>query len=471
VTTKRISAFTLAALAGSAALAVAQTVSIAASGARATISDPALEALVAEALQKNGDVAASVATAEAARFRIEPARTLPDPFLSFNYQNDGWAFSLGERDMTFLGAMFSQTLPWPGKLGLAGEEATLRADEMRVGTVGRSRLTVEARVRRAYYEYLLARDLLALLEDRSRAWRETADIARQRYAAGVGIQQDFLRAQVELLRLDEARADQNAQMSNRLAELNRLLDRPQEGPLDADQRLDFRPQVPSLPAVLAAVRSRSPELAALSTEIEADRSRVSLRKKEFLPDFVASGGPMYRGGLDPMWQVGLGVTLPIHVGSRLKPRLAEAEAELRADQDRSSSAALELELLTRQRYQNLDAALRVARLYREGVIPTDQLSLEAAVASYRTGAVPFLTVLDALNTLYADRAVLLTRLADSEKWRVAIDEGDLQGSTSVPALAAAASPSGMGSRDASGGMGSSASALPPSSMASPSSMR
>ncbi len=121
MTMHRSSALTLTAFVGlSAALgAAAQTPAAPAPGARATLSDPALEALVAEALQKNGDVAASVATAEAASFRITPAKTLPDPFLSFNYQNDGWAFSLGERDMTFLGATFSQPLPWPGKLRLA----------------------------------------------------------------------------------------------------------------------------------------------------------------------------------------------------------------------------------------------------------------------------------------------------------------------------------------------------------------
>ena len=93
MTTQRISIFTLAAAMAlvPAADAAAQTPDAPVRAARATFSDPILEALVSEALQKNADVAASVASAEAASFRIEPARTLPDPFLSFNYQNDGWA--------------------------------------------------------------------------------------------------------------------------------------------------------------------------------------------------------------------------------------------------------------------------------------------------------------------------------------------------------------------------------------------
>jgi outer membrane protein TolC len=79
------------------------------------------------------------------------------------------------------------------------------------------------------------------------------------------------------------------------------------------------------------------------------------------------------------------------------------------------------------------------------VLPVDQLSLESAIASYRTGKVPFVTVLEALNTLYADRVLLLTRLAEAEKWRVSIDEADLQAGAGMAAAAPAAAPAAMGS--------------------------
>jgi len=424
--------FLLAAVAGPGELR-AQT-------ARATFPDEPLEALVAEALAKNPDVAAALADSEAAAFRIAPARTLPDPYLSFNYQNDGTAITLGERDMTFLGAMFSQTLPWPGKLRLAEEEARQRAEEVRVGAVGRTRLAVEARVRRAYYEYLLAQALLELIEDRSRSWREISAVVQERYAVGLGIQQDVLRSQVEVLRLDEARAEQAARVANRRAELNRMTGRPQDALLETAEHLDFRGEVPDLESLLRAVRERSPEIAALERGIEAGRIRISLARKDFLPDFSVSAGPMYRGDLDPMWQVGLGITLPIHAGSRQRPRLAMAEAELRSDRARVSSVELELELQTRQRYETLNAALQVAKLYRDGVLPVDQLSLESAVASYRTGKVPFVTVLEALNTLFSDRAVYLARLAESEGWRVSIDEADPQPGGAMPAAVPSSPP-------------------------------
>ena len=435
--------------------AVASEGALAAPAARATFPDAQLDALVAEALLRNPDVVAALADAEAAGFRVAPARTLPDPFLSFNYQNDGTAISLGEEDMTFLGGMFSQTFPWPGKLRLAGEEARQRAEEVRVGSVGRARLAVEARVRRAYYEYLLAQALLELIEDRDRSWREISAIVRERYAVGFGVQQDVLRGQAEVLRLDEARVDQAAKVANSRAELNRTIGRPQVTPIQTTGRLDFRPEVPDLESLLESARDRSPELAAAERGIEAGRTRVALARRDFLPDFTASAGPMYRGGLDPMWQVGLGITLPIYAGSRQRPRLAAAGAELRADEARASNVRLELELQTRERFENLNAALKIARIYRDGVLPVDRLSLESAVGSYRSGKVPFVTVLEALNTLYADRAIYLTRLAESEAWRVAIDEADPSAAGDMSAGAAPAGPSpGAAMTNAGSAMGS-----------------
>lgn len=425
----------------------------------AAIQEPAtdrtLENLVAEALGGNPDAAASSAAAEAARFRIVPARTLPDPFLSFNYQNDGKGFSLGRRDMTFLGAMFSQPLPWPGKLRLAGEIAESEARRVELGAVGRTRLAIEARVRRAYYDLVLSRSLLDLIEDRRRAWQQIEGVVRERYAAGLAVQQDLLRAQTELLRLDEARADQQAAAQSRLAELNRAVGRPQEAPLETPRFSGFREEVADLSLVRQAAQDRSPELATAREAIVTTRRGVDLARKQFLPDFVASAGPMYRGGLDPMWQVGVGVTLPVYAGSRQRNRLRETEAEARAREASLSATSQELDFRTRERFESLQAAVRVAKLYRDGVLSIDQLSLESALASYRTGRVPFVTVLDALNTLYGDRATYLTRIADSEKWRIAIAEADL-GATAAMSGAGSAAPAPVtaGSSSAGGGMNS-----------------
>ena len=393
-----------------------------------TPADAAADRLVAEALQRTPEIAAARAAVEAAQRRIEPARTLPDPSASISYQNDGRSLSLGKAEGSFAGLMLSQPLPWPGKLALAGRAAESEAREIETGTLGRTGLTIEARVRNAWYDVALAGEIDRLIEERRETAQQIEATTRDRYAAGLAVQQDVLRAQVELARIDELKAAQRAVIVGRLAELNRLAGREQDAPLDTPGGLPPIAPVPSISDLITSALSRSPEAAGARQSIETGRLRVEIAKKNFLPDFVVSAGSMYRGSFEmgPMWQAGVGVSLPIWINRRQQNQLAEAQARVAGQTAETDVIGRELELRTRERIAQLEAANEVATLYGETIVPLDQLSYESALASYRAGKVPFVTVFDAVNALYGDRANYLGRLAEAAKWRVAIDEASLQ---------------------------------------------
>ncbi len=384
---------------------------------RATPADPALDALVATAIESAPELAAARADVEAAKRRIEPARTLADPMLSTTYQNDGRALSLGSAEGSFVGLMLAQPLPWPGKRALAGRAAENEAREIETGALARAALTIEARVRNAWYDVALARSLDTLVDERRETARQIEETTRARYAAGLAVQQDVLRAQVELARIDEMKAAQRAAIVAREAELQRLT--------GATSFAATLPEIAPLPAdAIASALQRSPELASARQGIATNRVRVDIAKKNFRPDFVVSGGSMYRGGFEmgPMWQLGVGVSLPLWSEKRQQNQLAEAEARTRASAAEADVVERDVALRTRERIAQLEAANDVAALYRDKVVPLDQLAVESVLASYRAGKVPFVAVLDAVNALYADRATYLGRLADAAKWRVAIDE-------------------------------------------------
>jgi outer membrane protein, heavy metal efflux system len=410
------------------ALAFVAVVASAQGTTRATLTDPALDALVSEALANTPDTASARATVEAARRRIVPAGTLPDPFLSTTYQNDGRSISFGTEEGSFLGLMASLSVPWPGKLSLASKIAESEAREVESGIIGRTNLTIEARVRNAWYDVVLARAIDRILDERRESSTQIEAAVRERYAAGLAVQQDVLRAQVEVARIDELKAAQAATIVARSAELNRLLGRPQSASVETPNDLPAVDVVPATDALIASAATRSPELAASRQAIETGRIRIDLARKNFLPDFVVNGGSMYRAGFEmgPMWQVGIGVSLPVWIERRQKNQLAEAQAQVNARTADADVVSRELELRTRERVAQLEAALRVAKLYRDQILMLDELSLESALASYQAGKVPFITVLDALNAVFNDRALYAGRLAESAKWRVAIDEASLQ---------------------------------------------
>jgi outer membrane protein TolC len=330
----------------------------------------------------------------------------------------------------------SQDLPFPGKRRLRGRIAALEADQLDQ-QLARARLAVAAAVRRAYFGLLQSRALADLTREQSEVWRQIEGVARVRYSVGQGNQQDVLRTQVELTRVGQALAEQEAEASIRLAEINRLLGRPAEATLDASFALGEIGPAESLSAELERARSLSPELTAARSAIDRARLAVELARKEYRPDFNVQGGYMNRGGLDPMWQAGVSLNLPIRRGRRAGA-VAEAEAVLAAAESRLAAVELQLRLRTQERLAQLEAARNVATLYREGIVPQDRMSVEAAIASYQSGRIPFISVLESLATLYTDRSTLVGLLAGQARIRASLDEASLEATADLPAFPATA---------------------------------
>ena len=413
--------FALVALAGAAVLGSASARAQAAWPL--PVEDQALAALIEEALSKNPDVSAARQAATAAGERPAQARSLPNPMFSTSYTNDGWAPSLGTQEMTTLGFMASQELPYPGKRGLRGNIASREAGqvEQQAERVGRG---ITAAVKRAYYGLLLSRHLLDLIRDQEENWKQIEGVARARYAVGQGAQQDVLRVQVEVTRIQQLQAEQEAEAEIRLAELNRLLARTPNAPLETPARLALRPVHGSLDQLFEWATGVSPELKGVSLGIERASLAVNLARKEFKPDFSVQTAYMNRGGLAPMWQAGIGISVPLY-RKRLSAGLAEAEAQLRSTQSTIESVRLQLRFRTQERLTQLKTTEKVAILYGEGIVPQDRMSVEAALANYQTGKLPFIAVLEALTTLYNDRATHLRLLANHEQTLASLEEASL----------------------------------------------
>ena len=81
-----------------------------------------------------------------------------------------------------------------------------------------------------------------------------------------------------------------------------------------------------------------------------------------------------------------------------------------------------------------------ARLDSDALLVQDRLSVDAALASYRTGGVPFVTVLEALNTSFTDRRSAVARLADLLRADADLRELSLDAGATA-ALAKSGSPS------------------------------
>jgi cobalt-zinc-cadmium efflux system outer membrane protein len=384
----------------------------------------ALEALVAEALQRNPEVLEARAALDAARERPPQAGALDDPMIGIVYTNDGWTPSLGREDMTTLAVMGSQALPYPGKRKLRTRIAAADAD-LAAAELERVRRTIAASVARAYWNLTLARGLGSLADEKRALWQRVEETARALYAAGPGGQLDVFQAQAEAARVEEERVGLATDSRLRQAEINRLLTRALDTPVETPDLPTLVHEPRDLSAITAAADATVPEAAAAAVAVERGRLAIALARRQSRPDFAVQGAYMNRGSLPAMWQAGITASLPVR-RARRRASVAEAEARLRQAESRAESVRLTQRLRVEERMARLGAIERIASIYRDTLIPQRRLATDSALATYSAGVGSQVAVLATLNALIADRSEYVRVLVRHALGRVALEEAALE---------------------------------------------
>ena len=393
--------------------------------------DAVLQRLVDEALARNPQLVAAQQLERAAASRPVQAGSRPGPTVGVFYQNDGVAPSLGREQMTMLGVSAGQEIPYPGKRGLRRQVAQAEG-ELAAFDVQRVRLSLVASVKRAYYGLVLARGLAALALEHRKLWDEVRETARVRYASAVGSQQDMLRAQVEGTRLDAVHAQHHGEARARLAEINALLNRPPDTPVETAAVLTLAADSRSPEAIVTAAEAASPELKAAELAIARDQRALDLAQLEFKPDFNVEGAAIDRGGLPPMWQVSAKVMLPSR--ARARGAVAEAQARLAASNARVEDVRLRLRSAVEQRRALLDAAAAIESTYREGLLPQGEVAVQSATATYAAGQGSQIAVLEAAAAVLEDRTDYLRILAAHATEMARLEEASLEPPMAIDSL-------------------------------------
>jgi len=365
----------------------------------ATVTSVNLAELVDEALRQNPAIQAAQQALEAKRALILPARTLPDPLISFQTMGNLVPPSLQTGDPSSARTLsIEQEVPYPGKLVLQGKIAEMEA-QAESWSYEQSRREVVAELKRAYYDLYLIHQSIETVQKDKALLEDLARIADARYRVGQGLQQDVLKAQVEVSRLIDRLAVLEQQKGVADAMLNRLLYRPADTPVG-------RPA----PVQKATLRYSFTELSRLAEaayaplktqEREIDRSQyaVQLARKQFRPDFAFGFTYFNRSAIPEMYGLMLSARVPLYYWRRQRPELASATASFLSAQKQRESVSSLLLLKLKDAYLKATTSDRLMELYLGGVIPQGTLSLESATAGYQVGRVDFLTLVDNLVTL------------------------------------------------------------------------
>jgi outer membrane protein TolC len=288
----------------------------------------------------------------------------------------------------------SQKLPWPGKRCLRGQQAQAEAD-VAGSDVSDARLRLSEAAQMAFYDFYLVRREMEVNQTSTRLMHEFRDIAKTKYESNEVSQQDLLQADVELGDLETRQAELQREEKIAQARINTLLHRAADDSLPPPPaRLQVSPQNFDPATLQSLAVAQRPDLAGEAARIRAEEAAVELACKDFYPDVTVVAKYDAFMPEEMRSQLGMNLEVPIQ-RTRRCAALREATARLqqrRAEyQDRCDQIAFEVQ----SAYVRLEESQRVARLYREKLLPLAEQNSQSARANYVAGKIDFLRLIEA----------------------------------------------------------------------------
>jgi outer membrane protein TolC len=382
----------------------------ASAGARAAEAPPLrLPDVLAEVRRANPELEAARKLAGSAAARPASVGGWADPMVMLEWWQQPVDFSVVPIMVTV-----RQTLPL---LGMTRARRTVAEREAATAAVEASalerRLLTEAK--RAFLDAALAERNLAVNERLHAVVASTVAAADAKYRAGRAVQAELLRAQEELLTLDNERLDFERARDEAHARLRALLGRDGDAPLGVAE-LPPPPTIPPAAELLARAVAASRELARARAAVAEAEARREVARRENRPEVTLWASYMvnapFTGRGTDTFTVGASTTLPIFSSLRRRPALSAADAEIAARKAAVEAVRRRVESEVRTALLQIESARRHVVLHVDKMIPLAELALESAQAAYAADRTPFSTLLEAARAI---------RMHHSDHYRFAVD--------------------------------------------------
>jgi outer membrane protein TolC len=384
-----------------------------------SLPDPLLLSWCLErAQQSNPSIAVDEAAAAAAAHRVSPAGALEDPRFSYEAVNIPVGdFDFNSTAMSGHQLRLMQKFPFPGVLSNRKEAARAGASAS-TEDLEDQRLRVAAVVESQWSELGFAQRALEITDANLVLLRQLTEIAETKYSVGSGLQQDVLRAQVELTRLLEERLRRVEAIRAAESQLAAVLDLPFQTlfPRTADLR-DEAP-LPEIAPLLGPLGETSPLLRALAERVEEAERLHRATQFEGYPDFDIGVGYRIRQHVhddpvagDDFVSAGVTLRLPVNRG-KWREKTAERAALVRRAEAAYRDGRARLRDAVRTTFAALERADAEVALLETGLVPQTRQSLDSSRSGYQVDKVDFLSLIDSQVRLLDAELSLVRAVAD-----------------------------------------------------------
>ena len=372
-----------------------------------------LSSLIDEARRNNPEILAYQKRVKAKEHRAKVEGALDDPQLKVEVMDipGDKPFNLSDSMQTRY--TFNQMLPFPGKLSLK-QKAAMKEVLMVASEAQNKELEIVAMLKATYFDYAFLVESIKITKEIKEILSQIADIAGARYGANLASQQDVIKSQVELTMLQNELISLEAEKDVVVARINSILNQDTATPLGKPEDIKTYKASIKLDDLIKTAIEKAPALKAMEYDIQARDVDIELNKKNYYPDFMVGVAPIQRNGRFDAYDVMFGVNIPLWWGkydNQVSEARANAEilrAEFKAEQNIKTFEVREAAI-------NVAAADRIRTVYETSLLPQADISFQSAMASYQTGKIDFLSMLDSERALKKTRIEYIKSVVEYRK--------------------------------------------------------
>jgi outer membrane protein, multidrug efflux system len=376
--------------------------------------DPALQALVREALKNNYDLQLAVARVEQERALLGVTHSQYYPQISYDGNISG-AQAVLIPNHTYYSYSFSTY--WEidlfgrlRRLNEAQRAAYFSSEEARRDV----RLLILAEVAQGYFQLRALDEQLAIAHRTVESFQITLDLFQKRLEGGASSGLEVARAQAALSNVAAAIPDFERQIVAQENALDLLLGR-NPGPIERGAALAAQYDPPDVPPGLpATLLERRPDLREAEQNLIAANANVGVAKANFFPTLSLSGA---FGGVSPQlseltatgkaWSLAGDLAGPLFTAGRLKN-------EYRASLALRDQAKVSFEKLVTQAFGEVSTALsahqQLANAYTQELSSVEAYreSVHLAYVRYDSGLASYFEIVDAQIQQYPAESSVVT---------------------------------------------------------------
>ncbi len=281
-------------------------------------------------------------------------------------------------------------------------------------------------IRTAYADLVEAQSALVVATDVTDVIRRLRGSIQRQVEVGEIPAQELIKADIELLRAELETVRTQSSLDRASQAFNVTIGRAVELPATASEPTTFTLLVAELGDLLAEALLSRPEIAAAQSAVMAAQANVGVQRSDFRPDLELSllqNTDLRSPEFYSLKSTGLSLSLafPIFDTGRIRGRVREAEAQVRAFE----FVLLDTRLLVSQdvtdAFSRVRATETLVSVYVDSILPGAQELLSKAEFGYGRGASTLLEFLEAQRTYRETLLEHLVALADNAKARADLD--------------------------------------------------